>query len=118
MTERESLYPGPGMIADYHSWMDNAHHGDILIYHVGDLQYDRQAVYDENDPAQKVAWGNTILLNAVADSIAYEQRMGKVSLTQRRIDESVYEYRATRLRPDRVRAEQANKQSDAARFPI
>lgn len=116
MVERSALYPGPGMISDYHEWYDDARHGDVLVYYTGDLQYDRQGVYDEHKPEEKESWAKTIVLNAVADSIAYEARKGNLILTQRRLAESNYEYRATRVRLSDAAREQAEQQSDAERI--
>lgn len=116
MAERSALYPGPGMIADYHDWFDGASHGDVLIYYTGDLQYDRQAVYDESKTEEKADWAKTITLNAVADSIAYEAKRGNLILTQRRLGESNYEYRASRVRLNDAARRQANQQSDAERI--
>jgi hypothetical protein len=113
MGTRSNLYPGPGMVSDYREWFDASRHGDVLVYHVGDLQYDRQAQYDEDKPEERENWKVVVTLNAVADAISYEARKGNLVLTQRRLGESKYEYIATRRNLDQARRMQAQKQSDA-----
>lgn len=84
---------GAGALADYYGWLRGAAHGAVLVYHVGDLSFDR--LHDET-PEERVP--DARLLDAVATRIGDDAAAGVLRLSQRRLGTSLYEYRATRLR--------------------
>jgi hypothetical protein len=94
----KTLEMGPGALAEYYSWANSASNGDVLVYWVGDLQYDRQQEGSPFDPLSSSQATALSALNAVADRILADSKAGVVTLTQRRLGESRYEYRATRKR--------------------
>jgi hypothetical protein len=89
-----------GALFDYEDWLDVAEAGDILVYFVGCLATAREVELDEYDKTQASARKILGALQVTSSRIMSDQKQGLVSLSQRRIAEDVYEYRATRLRPD------------------
>jgi hypothetical protein len=88
----------PGALSDYYDWMKAANSGDVLIYWTGDLQFDRQVVISDNDVMRAADRQNIAQLNAVASRIFVDAKLGQLHLTQRKVSETVYEYRAARRR--------------------
>jgi hypothetical protein len=98
--ERTVLEVAPGALSDYYDWLKASSEGDVLVYWMGDLQFDRQVVIPDND----VLRGNDRLrittLNVLADRIREDAAEGHLHLTQKRIATNIFEYRATRRRID------------------
>lgn len=96
MGKRTELEAGAGALAEYYDWFKDARTGDTLVYHVGDLQFDRDIT---NWPA--VAEGQAVWikhLDALADRVMKDAHEGYLVLTQKRLSPSTYEYRAVRSR--------------------
>ena len=96
--KRTVLEVDPGALGDYYDWLKDAASGDALVYWQGDLQYDRQVVIPETDILRTAERQRIAMLNVVADRVFKDAKAGELSLTQFRVGESVYEYRATRRR--------------------
>jgi len=96
--KRTDLDVGPGALLEYEDWLKRARHGDVLVYWVGDLQNDRQETFDDHDPSQEVRRKQIGALGFLADRIKSDARRKDVALTQKRLGEGRYEYRATRTR--------------------
>ena len=93
-----TLEVSAGALSDYDDWMKASRHGDLLVYWRGDLQFDRSVEIAESDIARTEERKAINTLNAVADRIRRDAKDGQLTLTQRRLGESNYEYRATRIR--------------------
>lgn len=89
----------PGCLSDYYEWLKSAAHGDVLVYWQGDLRYDRDPAHcpeGEIRPSETVILAlDTVARRILADA---GPKIRAVSLTQKKISENVYEYRAVRLR--------------------
>jgi hypothetical protein len=96
--EISRLEMAPGALAEYYDWMKAASDGDRLVYWIGDLQFDRQIEISETDVMRAADRLNVAQLNAVASRILADSKAGDLQLTQKKLTESVYEYRATRRR--------------------
>ena len=96
--KRTVLEVDVGALGDYYDWLQAAANGDTLVYWQGDLQYDRQVVISANDIIRTPERQRINMLNVVADRVFKDSKGGDVSLTQFRVGESIYEYRATRRR--------------------
>lgn len=105
-----------GAVALYDDWFEQARHGDVMVYFTGDLMAARDTLeaVDINDPAQEETFRTLTLVDTIAVRAASEAKLGLVALTQQRMGENNYRYRATRIRPERERLRQAAEQSDAA----
>lgn len=90
MSQFTYLDLGAGAVSQYNDWLEDALHGDALIYWTGDLQYDRQ-----------LGDLKTQILDTLASRIVRDAKDGILVLTQKRIAENVFEYRAHRIRPER-----------------
>jgi len=92
------LEAGAGSLVEFYDWMKQSNNGDVLIYWTGDLQNDRQAHVDpyDIDAAERRIAVNA--LNVTASAVLRAAEEGLVALTQKRLEEGVYEYRATRIR--------------------
>lgn len=88
----------PGALQDYDEWMKEAAHGDVLVYWTGDLQFDRLAEFDERDQSRDEDRKRVSVLNALADRVRAAAKRKELALTQKRVGEMQFEYRATRLR--------------------
>jgi hypothetical protein len=88
----------PGALSDYYDWMKDAAHGSSLVYWRGSLQRDRQVVIPPTDIMQAERRLQISVLNAVAFRIMADAKAGHLTLTQKKIGDSLYEYRATRKR--------------------
>lgn len=95
-----------GAIAAYYEWLKSARHGDVLVYWVGDLQYDRQAYPPKDDPGYEEAQRRLALLGVVADRVFDDAKSGELILTQLRLGPSRWEYRAGRF----ITPEKRNRQ--------
>lgn len=99
---RTEIVIAAGSVAEYYTWLEEAKHGDVLVYWTGDLQYDRQvpegASFEVNGEASESDI-KLIVLDALAARIQSDSVAGLVRLTQKRLGVSNYEYRATRVRP-------------------
>jgi hypothetical protein len=98
--ETSRLFVGAGALTDYFDWLKKSKHGDILIYHEGDLQFDRFS--PEGEDARSEAARTRGSLNAIANNVRADAKAGNIRLTQRRIGESKFEYRATRIRTEHI----------------
>ena len=96
--KRTVLEVDPGALGDYYDWLKDAASGDTLVYWQGDLQYDRQVVIPDTDILRTAERQRIAMLNVVADRVFKDAKAGELSLTQFRVGESIYEYRATRRR--------------------
>lgn len=92
------LERGPGMLSDYYAWFRDAPHGAKLIYHNGDLAFDRdknnfrhRSDFDKLSPAIEA-------IDVAAKRILKDAEDGVLVLTQRRLGPSSFEYRAFRVR--------------------
>jgi hypothetical protein len=94
-TELEAV---PGILSAYDDWMQDAKHGDMVVYWRGDLQYDRQVVISDNDPDRAEKRKMLSALNVLANRIIDDAKAGRVALTQKRLGYSTFEYRALRIR--------------------
>lgn len=73
-----------GPITKFMVWYAEAHRGDVYVYHVGFLMIDRD--------------GEAVMyLDSLARLVLDYALKGRVALTQRRLGELQYEYRATKL---------------------
>jgi hypothetical protein len=88
----------PGALAEYYDWLKASKDGDRLVYWIGDLQFDRQIDIPASDVLRATDRLNVAQLNAVASRILADSKTGDLQLTQKKLSESVYEYRATRRR--------------------
>lgn len=89
------LEVGPGQLADYYEWFRLARNGETLVYHEGDLAFDRlPASFSMEVGGEPPATP----LSIMANRIQADAKEGFLRLTQRRMAESRYEYRATRVR--------------------
>lgn len=98
MPERTILEIDPGALSDYYDWLKQAAAGDVLVYWRGDLQYDRQVVIAETDILRTAERQRIASLNVIADRVFKDAKAGELLLTQFRLGQSIYEYRATRRR--------------------
>jgi hypothetical protein len=96
--ERTELEAVPGILSAYDDWMQDAKHGDMVVYWRGDLQYDRQVVVSDDDPDRAEKRKMLFALNVLANRIVDDAKAGRVALTQRRLGYSTFEYRALRIR--------------------
>lgn len=88
----------PGVLSDYYDWIKTSKSGDVLIYWVGSLHADRQIKIPENDILRTPDRQRIEQLNIIADRVFKDAKDGHIVLTQRRLKDGVYEYRATRHR--------------------
>jgi hypothetical protein len=88
-----TLETGAGALSEYYDWFKQAPDGQTLIYHTGDLQFDR----DETNGPVKCA-PRAQALSALASRVLADAQDGYLVLTQKRLGSSRYEYRATRVR--------------------
>ena len=95
---RTVLEVDTGALGEYYDWLQGAAKGDTLVYWRGDLQYDRQVVIPQNDVLRTADRQRIAMLNVVADRVLRDAKAGELSLTQFKVGESIYEYRATRRR--------------------
>jgi hypothetical protein len=95
---RTVLEIGPGAIAEYYDWIKDAANGDVLVYWQGDLQYDRQIKVPVDDVLRSSERSRIEALNFVASRVLQDTKHGLLHLTQLRIGENLFEYRATRRR--------------------
>lgn len=98
----------------YTTWFErDSRHGDTLVYFTGDLAYERSLpIPDEDDLSRKDEYVRLVVLDALAARIKVDALNNELALTQRRVALNTFEYRATRLRPERERLRQAAEQSD------
>lgn len=87
-----------GSLSEYYDWFSIAETGDLLVYWVGDLAYDR----DEQNHRTRVDFkdkrSQISALDALATRIRKDAEDGFLILTQKKINNSLYEYRAARVR--------------------
>lgn len=104
-----------GALSAYAEWFETeSRHGDTLVYFTGDLNAERlKELPSEDDKAKTAERVRLILVDAIADRVKVDAINGFLALTQRRLGDHSYQYRATRLRPERERLRQATEQSDA-----
>jgi hypothetical protein len=102
---RTILEVSPGALSDYYDWLKNATAGDVLIYWVGDLQHDRGIVIPDSDVLRGDRRLQIATLNVLADRVLEDAGDGHLALTQKRLAENVFEYRATRRRQVHVTKE-------------
>ncbi|MEH2517375.1 hypothetical protein V1279_002948 [Bradyrhizobium sp. AZCC 1610] len=95
---RTVLEVDPGALGDYYDWLKDAANGDTLVYWQGDLQYDRQVVIPATDLLRTAERQRITMLNVIADRVFKDAKAGELTLTQFKVGESIYEYRATRRR--------------------
>ncbi len=76
-------------LAAFTEWLDNADHGDVLIYHKGYLVVDRGDVTGDH-PVEPY--------HSIALAAMQAKRNGLVLLTQRKRAPYAYDYIATRTR--------------------
>lgn len=103
----------PGVLEEYDEWMKGSQHGDSIIYWIGDLQFDRGVTIAENDLLRDGQRKQISSLNALANRIWSDAKLKRLILTQRRIGESVFEYRATRRRDDEAESNRGVQHADA-----
>lgn len=89
---------GPGVLQEYEDWLKNAVHGHTIVYWTGHLQYDRQVEYDPHDPGVADQRKQISVLNFLANRIRDDARIGHLRLSQKKLGENLYEYRAVRVR--------------------
>ena len=88
--EVSEICSGAGSLAEFYEWMDESTKGDRLVYHVGDLMFDRNSDHFPNaSPDQK---RDIEALNSLAIRVLAHVREGKVRAFQRRVKENVSEY--------------------------
>lgn len=111
-----SIALNTGTLLAYETWFGReSRHGDTLVYFKGDLNGERQKPLPaEGDAAQEDERVRLVVLDALADRVRVDAMNGDLALTQRRFGDFTYEYRATRLCPQRERLRQAGVQSDAS----
>lgn len=88
-----TLEAGSGALSDYYEWFRTAPHGALLVYHQGDLQFDRDQDLAVNEGRLRAK-----ALSALADRVRKDCESGFLVLTQRRLGPSHFAYRATRIR--------------------
>lgn len=91
----------PGALFEYEEWLQAAKHGETLIYWLGNLTTERNIELDPEDRRLDALRKRLGALEVTSARIFADAKRGAVVLTQRRLDEGVYEYRATRLREQR-----------------
>lgn len=96
--ERTLLDIAPGALSEYYDWLKASSTGDVLVYWIGDLQFDRSVELPETDVMLGAQRLRIAALNVVAERIYDDAKEGLLTLTQKRIDQNVFEYRATRRR--------------------
>lgn len=97
MKQRTVLDAGAGALADYYDWQHDAHHGDVVVYWIGDLQTERQYMGQADDPQFERKMLRSMVANSLADRILADQKKGIVTLLQKRLGDHQYEYWAVRL---------------------
>jgi hypothetical protein len=98
MGARTVLEVDVGALGDYYDWLQTAANGDVLVYWQGDLQYDRQVQIPHHDVMRTTERLRINMLNVVADRAFRDAKAGDLTLTQFRVGEGIYEYRAQRRR--------------------
>jgi hypothetical protein len=93
MAETTKLDVGAGALAEYYEWFNGAQHGDVLVYHVGDLAFDRDVLNALTTEQMRDAKA----LDAVATRIYSDAVEGFLTLIQSRKSPGVFEYRAVRV---------------------
>jgi hypothetical protein len=96
--QRTVISVDPNALTEYDEWMKASGHGDVLVYWIGDLQFDRLTVFNDKTEEQSEDQKKINVLNALADRIRSDARRKEVALTQKRLGEMKFEYRATRRR--------------------
>jgi hypothetical protein len=90
------LEAGAGALAEYYDWFKDARTGDVLVYWNGDLQFDRDPTnHPDLDDEQKLQIAVT---DSLAKRILSDASDGYLVLSQQKIAESRYRYKATRRR--------------------
>jgi len=92
------LEGGAGSLVEFYEWVKDALNGDVLVYHTGDLAFDRQVTVEPDAPDAASRELKISALNAVAEAVRRSAKAREVSLTQQRLKPGVYQYRATRIR--------------------
>jgi hypothetical protein len=105
------LEAGAGALADFVNWFEKAREGDVVVYHTGDLQFDRDAS-NLADPTD-VQVQHASAINGVALAVKRAVDVGYLIPSQKRISPGVFDYRATRRLSDTERLH-ATKVKDAA----
>lgn len=98
MSPRTVLEVDVGALGDYYEWLQGAANGDTIVYWQGDLQYDRQVVISAHDVLRTPERQRINMLNVIADRVFKDAKAGDLTLTQFKVGDSIYEYRATRRR--------------------
>lgn len=78
------------MLNKFHDWFDSAKRGEKIVYHTGDLAFDRYVPLAQTPSPEKRE------LNMLAD-MAYEMYVqSEILLVQERLEKNVYKYIAVR----------------------
>jgi len=91
MKSHAVLYPHVFTVGEFKRWSSEARPGEGVIYHVGQLMYDRQGS-DQN--------ANSI--NFMANEALAQAERSDVHLLQRRVAANHYEYIAVKTNPKNV----------------
>jgi len=95
--KRTVLNAGPGGLSDYYAWFEGSSHGAVLVYHVGDLAFDRDT---ENFTLHEGQREDAQALDALSKRVMRDADDGYLALTQKRLGHGIYEYRAVRIQAD------------------
>lgn len=88
------LVAGAGALAEYTEWFGGSRLGDVVAYYRGDLRFDRDP---DNFPELDQEGRERLAgIGALADSVMRDVEAGYLVLSQKRLAENLYEYRATR----------------------
>lgn len=79
----------------FQDWLDRAKPGTTLLYHRGELAYEREGIVELNDKIHHVYREP---LHSLADAVWRAYRRGRVILTQKRLDYGEFAYYATKRR--------------------
>jgi hypothetical protein len=112
MTEKvvTRLDVAPGVLAEYYDWVKGSQHGDVLVYWTGDLQFDRSVAVPFDDVMRSQERLQITSLNIMASRVLDDAKDGLITLTQKRLGQNQFEYRATRVR--RSYGTEANARND------
>lgn len=84
-------------LTEFIEWLQRAKTGDVCVYYVGDLQYDRQVEVSDDEPAAEAKRAQVRALNALANAIMRMQQERNIILMQKRVGPSQWEYWAVRI---------------------
>lgn len=95
---RTELSIEAGAIGEYYEWLKAAKNGDVLVYWVGDLQFDRSQIINPADLMRANERLQVQILDTIATRVFDDAKAGELRLTQKRLGDNTFEYRATRFR--------------------